>query len=408
MPEQASNFAVQSDALFFTLLFLGFVFTVLVGVLIFVLAIRYRRGHRVDRTRPMHHNTILELSWSLGPMFLALAVFVWSAKLFAAMFGPAPKNAVNVFVVGKQWMWHIQHANGIRENNELHVPLGRPVRLTMISQDVIHDFSVPAFRVKRDVIPGTYSTIWFTPTQTGRFHMYCAQYCGTNHSEMTGYVYVMEPTEFQKWLATGGQRTQDTQPIPQTMVEQGAAIYAQQGCGNCHDADGMNRGPSLAGLYGSPVRLASGQTVLADDAYLRRSIMDSNEQIVAEYQQIMPSYKGQLTEEQVLALIEYMKALAPGAGGATGATGLTGPGGNGAGSHTGVGTPRGLGATRATNSVGVRAGGTAPRATPVGASARPAGPRTSTTAGVGTGAVSGTTNANNAMNATNRTSGNRL
>jgi cytochrome c oxidase subunit 2 len=309
MPEQASTFAWQSDALFFTLLALTLVFTVIVGILIAFFAVRYRRGNRVDRSKPAHHSTVLELSWSIGPLFLALGVFIWAAKLFATMFGPAPANAMDIYVVGKQWMWHMQHANGIRENNEMHVPLGKPVRLTMISQDVIHDLSIPAFRIKRDVIPGVFTSFWFTPTQTGRFHLYCAQYCGTNHSEMDGYVYVMEPTEFQKWLASGGKRVQDTQPLPKTMVEQGAALYTQQGCGNCHDADGMNRGPSLAGLYGKTVPLKNGGTTTADSSYLRKSILESSEEVVDTYQQIMPSYKGQLNEEQVLQVIEYIKSL---------------------------------------------------------------------------------------------------
>ena len=309
MPEQASSIAAQSDALFFTLLALTLVFTLLVGCLITVLAIRYRRGNRVDRSKPAHHSTVLELSWSIGPLFLGLAVFVWAAKLFATIFGPAPKDAMEVFIVGKQWMWHIQHHNGIRENNELHVPLGKPVKLVMISQDVIHDFFIPAFRVKRDVIPGTYTSFWFTPTRVGKYHLFCAQYCGTSHSEMDGYCYVLEPTEFQKWLASGGQRIHDTQPLPKGMTGAGHALYEQQGCGNCHDADGMNRGPSLAGLYGRQVALKDGGTTVADDLYLRKSILESNEDIVDTYQQIMPSYKGQLTEEQVLQIIEYIKSL---------------------------------------------------------------------------------------------------
>lgn len=308
--EQASSLAAQSDAVFFTLLALTIFFTALVGCMVGFLAIRYRRGNRVDRSRPAHHSTVLELSWSVGPLFLALAVFVWAAKLFATMFGPAPKDAMDIFVVGKQWMWHIQHQNGIRENNELHIPLGRPVKLTMISQDVIHDFSVPAFRMKRDVIPGTYTSFWFTAIKTGKYHLFCAQYCGTNHSEMDGYVYVMEPTEFQQWLASGGQRIQDTQPLPTTMAAQGQALYERQGCGNCHDPDGMNRGPSLNGIYGRTVQLRDGGTTIADDMYLRKSILDSSEDIVSTYQQIMPSYKGQLTEEQVLKLLAYIKSLA--------------------------------------------------------------------------------------------------
>jgi cytochrome c oxidase subunit 2 len=309
LPDQASNFAMQSDALFWVLTLLTLAFTLLVGVLILVLAVRYRRGSKVDRSKPVHTSHILELSWSIGPLLLGLAVFVWAAKLFSSMYGRAPANADEIYVIGKQWMWHLQHTNGIRENNELHVPVGRPVKLTMISQDVIHSFYVPAFRVKRDVIPGRYTSIWFTPTKAGKYHLFCAEYCGTQHSEMGGWVYVMEPTEYQQWLATGGQRTTSSQPIPKTMEAAGAALYEQQGCGNCHDADGTQRGPSLAGLYGNQVKLRNGQTAIADEVYLRKSILEPSEDIADTYQQVMPSYKGQITEEQVLQLIAYIKSL---------------------------------------------------------------------------------------------------
>lgn len=310
LPEQASNFAVESDALYYTLTLLTAVFTLIVFGLVIFLAVRYRRGNQVDRSNPVHHSSILEMSWSIGPMILGLAVFVWSARLFAQMYGVPPKNAMEIYVIGKQWMWHIQHPNGIRENNELHIPVGRAVKLTMVSQDVIHSFFVPAFRVKRDVIPGRYTSVWFAPTKTGRFHLFCAEYCGTQHSEMGGWVTVMEPAEFQKWLASGGQRTQDTQPLPRTMAEAGKAVYDQQGCGNCHDPDGMNRGPSLAGLYLSQVKLKNGKTDIADESYLRKSIMTPTEEIADTYQQIMPSYKDQITEEQLLQVIAYIKSLA--------------------------------------------------------------------------------------------------
>jgi cytochrome c oxidase subunit 2 len=199
-PEQASNFAAESDALYYVLTLLTVVFTLIVFVLVAILAVRYRRGNRVDRSNPVHHSSILEMSWSILPLILGLAVFVWSAKLFAAMYGQAPANSLEVYVIGKQWMWHIQHQNGIRENNELHVPVGRPVKLTMVSQDVIHSFFIPAFRIKRDVMPGRYTSVWFTPTKAGKYHLFCAEYCGTQHSEMTGSVYAMEPKDFENWI----------------------------------------------------------------------------------------------------------------------------------------------------------------------------------------------------------------
>ena len=321
IPEQASNFAGESDALYFTLTLLTTIFTLLVFGLVIFLAVRYRRGNRVDRSNPVHHSSVLEMSWSIGPMILGLMVFVWSAKLFAQMYGAAPKDCMDIYVIGKQWMWHLQHTNGIRENNELHIPLDRNVKLTMTSQDVIHSFFVPAFRIKKDVIPGSYSTVWFRPTKAGKFHLFCAEYCGTQHSEMGGWVYVMEPADYQKWLSTGGQRTQDTQPIPVSMADRGKAVYDQQGCGNCHDSDGMNRGPSLAGLFGSQVRLKGGQTVLADENYLRKSILTPNEEIAEAYQQIMPSYKDQISEEQLLQVIEYIKSIGGRSPSATSGTG---------------------------------------------------------------------------------------
>jgi cytochrome c oxidase subunit II len=308
-PDQASNFAVESDALYYTLSLLSAVFTLLVFGLVLWLAVKYRRGNRVDRSNPVHHSSILEMSWSIGPLILGLAVFVWSAKLFAQMYGQAPKDSMEIYVIGKQWMWHLQHPNGIRENNELHVPVGKNVKLTLISQDVIHSFFIPAFRIKRDVIPGLYTSVWFKATKPGKYHLFCAEYCGTQHSEMIGSVYVMSPADFEAWQRTGGQRAQDTQPIPTTMAAKGKAIYEQQGCGNCHDSDGMNRGPSLAGLYGSQVKLKSGQMAVADTAYLRKAIMTPNEEIADTYQQIMPAYKDQITEEQLLQVIEYIKSL---------------------------------------------------------------------------------------------------
>ncbi len=308
-PEQASALAAQSDALFWVLTLLTVAFTLLVAALVVFLSYRYRRGSKVDRSRQVHTSHVLELSWSVGPLFIGLAVFVWAAKLYAQMYGTAPKDAQEVYVIGKQWMWHVQHMNGIRENNELHVPIGKPVKLVMISQDVIHSFFIPAFRIKRDVIPGRYTSFWFTPSKAGKYHLFCAEYCGTQHSEMTGYVYVQEPAEYDKWLATGGQRMHDTQPIATSMVEKGAQLYERYNCGSCHDKDGMNRGPSLAGLYGSKVNVKGGGSVLADDAYLRKSILEPIDQIADGYQQIMPSYKDQFSEEQVLDILAYIKSI---------------------------------------------------------------------------------------------------
>ncbi|MEP6754520.1 MAG: cytochrome c oxidase subunit II [Chthonomonadales bacterium] len=311
MPDQASSFAAQSDLIYWALTLLTVAFTLIVFAALAFLAIRYRRGSKADRSRPLHGSHLLELGWTFPPLVLGLLMFVWSAKLFSTMYGRAPEGSEQIYVIGKQWMWHLQHMNGIRENNELHIPVGKPVKLTMISQDVIHSFFIPAFRIKRDVVPGVYTSIWFEPTRAGKYHLFCAEYCGTQHSEMGGWIYVEEPAEYQKWLASGGRRTADTQPLATTMEAKGLQLYEQQGCGNCHDADGLSRGPSLAGLFGTTVKLKNGATAVADEAYIRKSILEPNDQIADKYQQRMPSYKGQITEEQILDLMAYIRSIGP-------------------------------------------------------------------------------------------------
>lgn len=331
-PPVASEFAGEYDTLFFVLIGLTVFFTTLVGALIAFLGFRYRRGSKVDRSGPVDTSHLLEGLWSVIPLVLALGVFAWGAKLYVHAYN-VPKNAKEIYVIGKQWMWHAQHVNGIRENNELHVPVGEPIRLNMISQDVIHSFYIPAFRIKRDVFPGITTSIWFTPTKPGRYYLFCAEYCGTQHSEMTGWVTVMEKADFGKWYASNGTLTpasvsapsaaQANASGPQTMAAAGKETYERLACGSCHDPGGMNRGPSLQGLYGSPVRLSNGRTVRADLDYLRKSILYSDEKIVERYQQIMPSYRDQLTEDQVNQLVVYIRTL----GGAETQTTMEGAGG---------------------------------------------------------------------------------
>jgi cytochrome c oxidase subunit 2 len=210
---------------------------------------------------------------------------------------------MEIFVIGKQWMWKLQHPEGPMEINELHVPVGRPVKLTMTSEDVIHNFYVPAFRVQKDVVPGMYTSIWFQATETGRYHFFCNSYCGTNHALMGGYVTVMKPGDYEQWLS-GGIRGE-------SMVSAGAKLYEQLACITCH---GTGKGPPFVDLLGRTVKLSDGTTVIADEAYIRESILYPSAKIVAGYQPIMPTYKGQVTEEQLLQLITYIKSLSSGEG----------------------------------------------------------------------------------------------
>jgi cytochrome c oxidase subunit 2 len=237
---------------------------------------------------------------------IALFIFGWSAKLYLDMHVP-PANAMEIYVVGKQWMWKIQHPEGNREINELHVPVGRPIKLIMTSQDVIHSFYIPAFRVKQDVLPGRYTTQWFEASKPGEYHLFCAEYCGTSHSGMIGKVIAMEPAEYEQWLM-GTSRT------GVAMASSGAELFDRYGCRTCHRQDTGPRGPALDGLWGKTVKLATGQTVMADQEYIRESILNPAAKTVAGYQQLMPSYRNQLTNEQVNQLIEYIRTLTPARG----------------------------------------------------------------------------------------------
>lgn len=292
------------DALFYTLTALTVIFTVLVGALVLFFAIRYRKGAKVKRGGTVESHLGLELTWTIIPLILGMFIFWWSAKLFIKTRQP-PKDAMEIFVIGKQWMWHLQHSNGVRENNELHVPVGVPVRLTMISQDVIHSFFVPQFRIKQDVLPGRYTQQWFIATKPGKYNLFCAEYCGTSHSEMGGYVYAMPMKEFKEWLDSGGSSLKP----PVSMIESGQRLYEQNACGNCHTAEDTERAPSLVGLFGRRRTMTDGNEVDVDDAYLRESILSPYNKIVKGYADTMPEYKKQLTEEQVLYLNAYIKSL---------------------------------------------------------------------------------------------------
>jgi len=301
IPPSASANAGAVDAIFWALTGLSAFIMVLVFVPLVYFAVKYRRGSKVDRTPSTIPTWKFEVTWTVIPLFIGMGIFAWAADVFFHIETP-PADALEVNVVGKQWMWKLQHEEGNREINELHVPLGRAVKLTMTSQDVIHDFFVPAFRVKQDVVPGRYTTEWFTPTKVGRYHIFCAQFCGTSHAAMVGWVDVIKPGDYQKWLVATGQGV--------TMAAAGGKLFNQVGCSGCHEAASKIRAPRLEGLYGSPVPLDGGQVVAADDKYIRDSILLPASQITAGYENLMPSFEGRLSEEDVMELIAYIKSLA--------------------------------------------------------------------------------------------------
>ncbi len=303
-PERASAIARQVDHLFLFALGGAVFFSVLIAVLIFYLGIRYRRRSPTDvGTPPAPHSsatTILETTWSLIPFGLLMVLFVWGARVYFAIARP-PANAAELYVVGKQWMWKIQHPEGNREIDELHVPVGRPIKLTMTSEDVIHSFFLPEFRIKTDVLPGRYTTLWFQADRVGTYHLFCAQYCGAEHSRMTGKVVVMEPHAYQAWLS-GEKRGRPP-------AASGEALFVSRACNTCHRPDTAARAPILAGLFGKRVTLQNGGNVLVDEGYIRESILNPQAKIVAGYQPIMPTFAGQLGEEELLQLIDYVKTL---------------------------------------------------------------------------------------------------
>jgi cytochrome c oxidase subunit 2 len=303
-PEQASTLAPQTDALLLFLLGITAFFVTLIAgsIIVFMLYYRRRDPHAVPPA--IHGSLALEVAWSVVPFVLVMIVFFWGARLYATIARP-PDDAINIDVVGKQWMWKVQHMEGRREINELHIPVGKPVKLTMTSEDVIHAFYVPAFRTKQDVVPGRYSTTWFEATKAGSYHLFCAEYCGTIHSGMIGRVVAMEPAEFQAWLQTGEAGAGPAL----TPVAAGQALFQAQGCPSCHAAGAGQRGPQLVGLFGSTVQFEGGGSAVADETYLRESILRPQAHLVAGYPAIMPTYQGLLTEENVMQLIAYIKSL---------------------------------------------------------------------------------------------------
>jgi cytochrome c oxidase subunit II len=292
--------ASRVDALYFFLIGITVFFSLLIAGLIVYYAVRFHRRHPDAVGARIHGGLVLEITWSVVPLLITMVIFVWGAAVFIAMTRP-PEDALNIYVVGKQWMWKFQHLDGQREINELHVPLGRPVKLIMTSEDVIHDLFVPAFRMKADVIPGRYTNIWFQPTKPGRYHLFCAEYCGTRHSGMIGEVVVMGPTEYQTWLSGGAPEG--------SLASTGAKLFQDLACNSCHRPNAQGRGPVLEGLFGRTLQLQTGETVTADEGYVRESILTPAAKVAAGFQPIMPAFQGLVTEEQLLALIEYIKSL---------------------------------------------------------------------------------------------------
>jgi cytochrome c oxidase subunit 2 len=304
-PVRAAISASNLDALFIFLLLVTGTVTIMIFILVTVFALRYRHD-LVDKATPILGSTALETTWSLVPFGIFLIFFVWGAVLYFQE-RTAPRNSMEIYVVAKQWMWKLQHVDGQREINELHVPVDRDVKLILTSQDVIHSFFVPAFRLKQDVLPGRYTTLWFHAIRPGTYHLFCAEYCGTQHSGMIGSIIVMNPAAYEAWLSGGGGEG--------SLASTGQKLFQQLGCGSCHRSDTQGRGPNLVGVFGKPVLLDDGRTVTADENYVRESVLNPGAKIVAGFKNIMPSFQGVVNEEQLLSLVAYIKSLqgSPGA-----------------------------------------------------------------------------------------------
>ena len=297
-PDRASTIAGQVDGLYIYLVLVSAVMTLLIFIAVAVLAIKYRRRPGVLPT-PIEGSPILETAWSVIPFGVMLTFFIWGAVIFFRERTP-PTDSTEVYVVAKQWMWKIEHMEGQREINELHVPTGQNVKLIMTSQDVIHSFFIPAFRLKQDVLPGRYTTLWFKATTPGVYHLFCAEYCGTSHSGMGGNIVVMDPQDYTQWMAGG-----PSAPLP----EQGKQLFVSLGCSTCHRFDVQGRGPNLQNVFGKPVLLEDGRTVVADENYVRESILNPTAKIVSGFKPVMPTFQGLVSDEQLNALVAYVKSL---------------------------------------------------------------------------------------------------
>ncbi len=302
LTEGDSSIAGEYNLFFWLLTIVCGIVVMGVAAVIIYSALRYRRRSETDLPPQIQGGIQLELAWTVIPLIVFMGMFAWGAKLYFTIQTP-PANAIEVYVVAKQWMWKLQHLSGAREINELHVPVGKPVKLILTSQDVIHSFFVPSFRIKQDVLPGRYTTIWFEATRAGQFHLFCAEYCGTKHSGMIGWVYAMEPRNYQAWVERGAAEG--------SMASMGEKMFHQFACANCHHFQGPATCPNLQGLYGRPVQLNDGRIVTADETYIRESILDPEAKVVAGYDKIMPSFMGQISEEQLAQIIAFIKSISP-------------------------------------------------------------------------------------------------
>jgi cytochrome c oxidase subunit 2 len=298
-PPEASTIAPYADALYFALIGMTITGLLLVMTMVLFFSLRYRKERHPEAVQ-IEGSTLLEATWTLIPLGIFLVFFVWGALLYFRVFN-APPNSMNVYVVGKQWMWKVEHPGGQHEINALHIPEGVPIQVTLISQDVFHSFSIPAFRVKREAIPGRYTTVYFEATKPGKYHLFCTQYCGTDHSAMGGWVYVMTPADYNKWKAgnTSGA----------SLAQNGERLFAVMGCNACHTGTSQARGPNLYGLYNTRVRMNDGSTMIANEAYLREKILNPSLHVPAGYVPIMPTFQGQISEDALIDLVEYIKSL---------------------------------------------------------------------------------------------------
>ena len=304
VPDSASTFSWKVDALYFYLSGVTLFFSLLISAVLIFFVIRYRRRTPYEIPRPIAGSHKLETLWTIIPFMIAMTMFGWGAQVYFQQYKP-PANAIEVYVVGKQWMWKLQHATGQREINQLHIPVGRKIKLIMTSEDVIHDFFVPAFRTKMDVVPGKYTTMWFEATKPGTYHLFCAEYCGMNHSGMTGSIVVMEPREFDNWLSGNAGSG--------TPAAQGQQLFQSLGCASCHGTNGEGgRGPTLAGVFGKKTQLQTGESVPVDEGYVRESILNPQAKLVAGFGAIMPTFQGQVTEDQLMQLTAFIKSLPAG------------------------------------------------------------------------------------------------